>query len=286
LHWAVKASALSGVPVGYISDELIIDSELATSAQRRWKMRERRDHQRCAFSIALSQDRADFLRGLNRLPGDHPIHVVPNSTPGPAERQESHFFQEVLGIATNRCVMVHAGGMGWQPAEALAEAAAGWDDTMPAVVFQGRLPTQMRARESKGAVWYSPATLPASLLDHAVSSAHIGLALYDDRKTNDRLMGTASGKLCLYMKNALPVITTRLACFDWVEREGCGVRVQTTAEIPDAARTICAGYAEYADAVRRYYAQHLDFTQTFEPVIQAVESLAGRPLSSGAAGAP
>jgi len=103
-------------------------------------------------------------------------------------------------------------------------------------VFQGRLPTQMRTRESRGAVWFSPATLPASLLDHAISSAHIGLALYDDRRANDRLMGTASGKLCLYMKNALPVITTRLACFDWVEREGCGVRVRTTDEIPNAAR--------------------------------------------------
>ncbi len=45
LHWAVRASAVTGAPVGYISDELIIDSELATSAQRRWKMRERLDHQ-------------------------------------------------------------------------------------------------------------------------------------------------------------------------------------------------------------------------------------------------
>ena len=279
LHWAVRAASFSGAPVGYISDELIVDSELTTSAQRRWKMRERRDHQRCAFSIALSPDRADFLRGLNRLPGDHPIHVVPNSSPGPAERHQSHFYQELLGIAPNRSVIVHAGGMGWQPAEALATAAASWDDAMPAVVFQGRLPTQMRTRESRGAVWFSPATLPASLLDYAISSAHIGLALYDDRKANDRLMGTASGKLCLYMRNALPVITTRLACFDWVEREGCGVRVRTIDEIPDAARTICADYDRYAEAVREYYARHLDFTQTFEPVIQAVESLAGRTIA-------
>lgn len=282
LHWAVRAAGMSGSPVGYISDELIMDSELATVTQRRWKMRERRDHQRCAFSIALSQDRADFLRGLNRLSGDHPIYVVPNSAPGPAERLESHFFQEVCGIPADRSVMVHAGGMGWQPAEALAEEAAGWDDTMPAIVFQGRLPTQMRERESRGAVWYSPATLPASLLDHAISSAHIGLALYDDRKANDRLMGTASGKLCLYMKNALPVITTRLACFDWVEREGCGIRVRTIAEIPDASRAICADYERYVAAVQQYYARHLDFAQTFEPVVQEIEALAGRPLSGTA----
>jgi hypothetical protein len=81
------------------------------------------------------------------------------------------------------------------------------------------------------------------------------------------------------MKNALPVITTRLACFDWVEREGCGVRVRTADEIPDAARTICADYERYAEAVRHYYARRLDFTQTFEPVVRAIESLARRPLA-------
>jgi hypothetical protein len=280
LYWAVAASTMSRAPIAYISDELIIDSELTTAGQRRWKARERRAHQRCAFTIALSQDRADFLRGLNRLAGDHPMYVVPNSAPGPAVRQPSHFYQELLGLPPDRCVILHAGGMGWQPAEALAAAAATWGDAAPAIVFQGRLPTQMRARESRGAVWYSPTTLPADLLDHAVSSAHIGLALYDAHKTNDRLMGTASGKLCLYMKNALPVITTRLACFDWVEREGCGVRVQTIDEIPAAARAICADYDRYADAVRRYYAAHLDFAQTFEPVIHAVEVLAGRVVAA------
>jgi len=276
LRWAVIAAALSRTPVAYISDELIVDGELTTAVQRRWKSRERRAHQRCAFTIALSEERADFLRGLNRLPGDHPIHLVPNSGPGPALRQSSHFYQDLLGLPPGRCVLLHAGGMGWRPAQALAAAAAEWDDTAPAIVFQGRLPSQMRSCVSGGAVWYSPTTLPADRLDHAVSSAHIGLALYDDHRANDRFMGTASGKLCLYMKNALPVITTRIACFDWVEREGCGVCVGHIDEIPAAARAICADYDRYVAAVQRYYAAHLDFAHAFEPVVQAVEGLAGR----------
>jgi hypothetical protein len=279
LHWAVLASTVSGSPVAYISDELIVDREMTTAAQRRWKARERRAHQRCAFTIALSQDRADFLRGLNRLPGHHAMYVVPNSAPGPSVRLPSQFYQDLLKLPSDRCVMVHAGGMGWRPAEALAAAAATWQSDALAVVFQGRLPSQTLARESGGAVWYSP-TLPFDLLDHAVSSAHIGLALYDGQKANDRLMGTASGKVCLYMKNALPVITTRLACFDWVEREGCGVRVTTIDEIPAAARTIRADYDRYVGAVQRYYAEHLDFTRTFEPVIEAIEALAGRPVAA------
>lgn len=273
LRCAVMAGALSAVPVAYISDELIVDEELTTDAQRRWKARERRSHARCAFTIALSQERADVLREVNRLPPDHPMHVVPNSGPGPAVRLPSHFYQELLELPAGRRVLLHAGGMGWRPAEALAGVATTWDGAAPAIVFQGRLPAQMRTRVSRGAVWYSPTTLPSELLDHAVSSADIGLVLYDDTKTNDRLMGTASGKLCLYMKNGLPVITTRLDCFAWVEREGCGICIDHVDQIPSAARTICGEYDRYAANVRRYFDQHLDFARTFQPVLRAVEAL-------------
>ncbi len=107
-----------------------------------------------------------------------------------------------------------------------------------------------------------------------MSSARTGLALYHDAKANDRLMGTASGKLCLYMRNALPVITTRLDCFAWLERERCGLRVGSVDEIPDAARAIEADYDTYVDNVRRFYAARLDFTRTFAPVLAVVDQLA------------
>lgn len=276
LYCAAWAGVLSGTPVACISDELIVDEELSTPSQHRWKSRERWAHRRCALTIALSQERADLLRTVNRLPPDHPIHIVPNSGPGPAGRRRSHFYQDVLGLSADRCILLHAGGMGWRPAEALASAAATWQSSGPAVVFQGRLPAQVRSREARGAVSYSPVSLPADMLDYAVSSAHIGLGLYDGAKTNDRLMGTASGKLCLYLKNALPVITTRLECFEWVEREGCGVRVGQVEEIPAAAQTIGADYDRYAANARGYFDRHLDFTRTFQPVMDAVERLAGR----------
>jgi len=274
LHWSVTAGRLTGTPVAYISDELIETDDASTASARKWKARERQAHRRCAFSIALSPERADCLRRLNRLPDSHPVYVVPNAAAGPAERLRSHYYADRLGLAVDRPIVLHAGGLGWAPAEALAQAASVWSDDGPAIVFQGRLPAQMVGRSSAGAVHYSPTTLPAALLDYAVSSADIGLALYDDRKTNDRLMGTASGKLCLYMKNALPVITTRQDCFAWVETEGCGVRVATMEEIPAAVQAIRARYAEYVAAVRRVYAERLDFARTYAPVAEAVDRLA------------
>jgi hypothetical protein len=267
LHCSTVASRITGTPIAYISDELRTD-------ETRQKARERREHQRCAFTVALSDERAAFLRQLNELPADHQMYVVPNSPPGPSARTVSHYYQDLFGIAADRLVLLHAGSMGWSPIAGLAQAAAGWGPDQPALVFQGRLPSQMNAFESRGSVWFSQTSLPADLLNYATSSAHIGLALYDDAKANDRLMGVASGKLCLYMRNALPVITTRLDCFAWVERERCGIRVSSVAEIPDAARAIARDYDAYVCNVRRYYADHLDFTVNFEPVAQAVDRLA------------
>jgi hypothetical protein len=266
LHYAAMATRMSRTRLVYISDEL------RTMGNR---ARELREHRQCAFTIALSPERAAYVREANALPADHPIYVVPNAPPGPAARQASRYYQDLLSIPHDRCILLHAGGMGWSPIATLADTAARWGDDQPALVFQGRLPSEMRGRTHRGSVWFSPITLPADLLNYAASSARIGLALYDDVKVNDRLMGTASGKLCLYMRNALPVITTRQECFSWVEHEHCGLRVGSADEIPDAARAIEADYDAYTCNVRRYYAEHLDFTRTFAPVLAAVDALAG-----------
>lgn len=269
LHWTSFASRLTGTPVAYISDEIRTD-------ETRQKARERREHRRCAFTVALSEDRGRYIRELNGLSADHPIYIVPNAPPGPAERAVSHYYQDLFGIAPERLVLLHAGSMGWSPIADLVRGASGWGPEQPALVFQGRLPTEMVSFSAKGSVWFAQTSLPSDLLNYATSSAHIGLALYDDRKANDRLMGVASGKLCLYMRNALPVITTKLDCFEWVEREHCGLRVASVDEIPEAARAIERDYDAYVCNVRRYYADHLDFTRTFEPVAAAVDRLAAR----------
>jgi hypothetical protein len=134
-------------------------------------------------------------------------------------------------------------------------------------VFQGRLVNHLDAVDSHPNLRASQTILPANLLDYAVSSAHIGLALYDASIENDRLMGTASGKVTLYMKNLLPVIATAHPSFDWIEQEGCGICVKDVTAIGEATDRIWADYDRYVANVKRYYDDHLDFTRTFEPVL-------------------
>jgi hypothetical protein len=270
LRMARLAATVRKIPVVYISDEIIVESELRTDGERARKRRERRDHRSCAATIALTPERAACIREENGVPASQPTFIVPNSAPGPAVRLRSRYYQDVLDIPDDAFILLHAGGLNWPPALELAERASRWTDPGLVLVYQGRLRGHMVGRVDSPSVRFNPVVLPADLLDYATSSAHIGLALYPEQKTNDRLMSVASGKLCLYLKNGLPVITTRQRCFDWVERSGCGLPVSHPDEVLDAAREIRRHYDRFAAAARRYYDAHLDFGRNFAPVEAAL----------------
>jgi hypothetical protein len=188
---------------------------------------------------------------------------------------QSHYYRDRLGLEEGRTVALHAGGMGWAPlGELIAEAEQWRDDRAPALVCQGRLPSQMAGRTARGSAYYLTESLPSALLDYAVSSADVGLALYDSIKDNDRLMGTASGKLCLYLKNGLPVVTTQLPCFAWVEREGVGVCASSVRDVRAAIEAAARDSRRLGASAVRYYNEHLDFRVTFRPVAAFVEELA------------
>jgi hypothetical protein len=265
LHVAGIASRLAGIPMGCISDELRSEAEARTEEQRRWKRRERRAHGRCRWTIALTQARADFIREENRLGPEHRFFIVPNASPGPAERLRSRYYQDALNLPDGARVLLHAGSLWWETANALIDSAREWSDAW-FVVFQGRLAAQANGWRDSSHVRLSREVLPAALLDYATSSASIGLALYDTSRANNRLMGAASGKVSLYMKNRLPVIATRGSDLEWLEREGCGVCIESVQDVQGAADRIWREYDRFAERAARVYAEQLDFTRCFGPV--------------------
>jgi hypothetical protein len=267
LHYTGVAASLASIPMVCISDELKTEEEATSDGLKRWKHRERRAHQKCAFTIALSDPRAAFIRDEDRLGLDHPIVTVPNAAPGPARRLVSHYYQDVLGIPCDKRILLHAGSWWWKRQFAEIEGVArGWGESN-VLVFQGRIQNHFPEPAPHPNLRFNSTVLPSDLLDYAVSSAHIGLALYDTTIANNRLMGTASGKITLYMKNMLPVIATANPSFDWIEREGCGVCVNELAEVGPAMDRILADYDRYRVGVKRFYDDRLDFARTFTPVL-------------------
>jgi hypothetical protein len=273
LHYAGLAASLARIPLVCISDEIAVEAEALTDSQRQWKSRERRAHQHCAFTIALSAARGVLIREENRLPDDQPILVVPNSAPGPAERLPSHFFQDTLGIPFDTFVVLHAGSWWWKlEFGAVEEVARHWGPDV-VLAFQGRLRDgALAVPDHNPNIRFGSTLLPSTLLDYAVSSAHVGLALYDAKTANHREVGTASGKIALYMKNGLPVITTAQPSLAWIEREGCGVCINDVREIGAAVSRIREDYDGCVANVKRCYDQYFNFNRAFAPVLARLEA--------------
>jgi hypothetical protein len=137
LHYSAIASRLAGIPMCCISDELMAEREATTAEEREWKKRERRAHQRCRWTIALSQERADFIREENGLGPGHRIFVVPNAEPGASRRLRSRYFHDVLGLRCEQRLLLHAGSLWWKEATALIESAQTWTNDW-VVVIHGR----------------------------------------------------------------------------------------------------------------------------------------------------
>jgi hypothetical protein len=272
LHYAAAAAAVGRIPLACVSDEMSADAEATTPAQRLWRDRECRAHRRCAFTIALSEARGEFVRRENRLGPAHQIYVVPNAAPGPAVRLPSRYYQDTLAIPADRFVVLHAGSWWWRDRfAAIEDIAKRWHDDA-VLVFQGRMRDDSIVDPGDSHIRFSTAMLPSTLLDYATSSAHAGLALYDPATANHREVGTASGKIALYMKNALPVITTDQPSLRWIEREGCGVCISDLSQIGDAIRRIRADYAGYVQRVTRAYGEHFDFSRALAPVLERMRA--------------
>ena len=272
LHYAGLAASVAGVPLACISDEIAVEAEAADRTQRRWKERERRAHRRCALTIALSEGRSALIRKENGLPDSQAVMVVPNAAPGPAVRLRSHYYQDTLGIPCDKIVVLHAGSWWWRQRFAGVENLARDLDSDTVLAFQGRLIDRSILPSDHPNLRFGSTLLPSSLLDYAVSSAHIGLALYDADSANHREVGTASGKIGLYMKNALPVITTAQPSLEWIEREGCGVCIHEIHELGDAIRRIRADYHRCVDNVKRCYEEYFNFDRAFATVLQRLEA--------------
>jgi hypothetical protein len=73
------------------------------------------------------------------------------------------------------------------------------------------------------------------------------------------------------MKNLLPVIAVAHPSLQWIEREGCGVLVNSLDGIEAAADRISMNYATYVNNVKRVYDERLDFNGAFAPVLARLE---------------
>lgn len=143
-----------------------------------------------------------------------------------------------------------------------------------AVVIHG--PDQICEKErypSAPNFFYSHEIAAAKEYDSLLSSADIGLALYEGVDENFRLIGKAAGKMAYCLKHGKPVLTSALpSLMDVVNRTGCGEYVESPSAVIPKVCKILDSYERYSLNAVRCFEEEYEFDRHFDPILRWLES--------------
>ncbi len=276
LYWAWRLRPSRRVKLICLSDEVYADKVAEFSeaqkrigpAQAKWKGRERRAHQHCDATIALGAARYELVRQINQLSREHRHFIIPNAPAASAQAPRldvtAHYRQH-FGLRETDTVLLHSGSLLWSFVAQLEQ-----------LTFQDldlRLVLQVRGGYAKKFDFRSPAILLSERrfryeeMVALTRGADIGLLLYDETHPEERRNGNTAGKLGLYLAAGLPIIGCNLKVFEWLEAEGCGLRIEDLSALEGAVATIRQDYDRYAQASRRVFQEQYEYLCQVTPFL-------------------
>jgi glycosyltransferase involved in cell wall biosynthesis len=268
------------VPVIYYNQELLLEKDCSTFESRIVKALERACNQMCYLTIIQDKRRAELLRADNNLESES-IMCVPVAGIGKAYRAKGNLLQEMCGIPQEKKVLLYAGYMApWAMCLEMAEAAQNWRDDFVLVLHSWQEDivnhpyiTQIRRLTQTRKVYLSLKQVDWQKMPELVSSADIGLALYQDLGEARNEIGHSSNKLAQYLQMGLPVITTDFPSLrDVIDRYQCGA-CGSPDSIEPLAEMIFDDYERYRANAFRCYENDYDFSKHFRKVIERIKDI-------------
>jgi hypothetical protein len=276
------AAALLGTvyhkPWVYFSLELIIKSD-PVRMYKRYKPLETWCSQRSSLIIIQDEARARLMAEDNHIPMDRFV-FLPNSPLGPAHRQKTDFLHKRFGFGSGDKILLHAGSVGDEfLSRELALASREFPDNWRLAFHCRGIPSTHESCFGdllrKGRLVVSSQVIPYSVLRELISSADIGIALYNlPQSPNFVYIGKASGKLCQYLQCGLPVIVTRMPGWEEALRHHrSGISVDSPSEIKAAAEQIFADYDYFSQGALAHFEEELRFEPAFAKVASRLANL-------------
>lgn len=232
------------------------------------------------YIITHDKWHADFLKE-NFAIKESQLLLLPNSSPTPPPLHKGDTLFKLFDFLEDSIVILHSGGLGeWFLCDEIAQAALRWDDNMKLVFHTSHnvestdyYKNMISRIPSKSNIYFSTRPVPTNELDNLVSSAHIGLAFYNESLLKYRAtgMGLAAGKIGNYLKCSIPVIATKLSSLHYIEEYKCGILIDSPSEIKDAAETIISNYNRYAQNALKCYTELWEPTPYLRSIVDRLE---------------
>lgn len=256
-----KVARRLSVPFIYLADE-VFNTDLKRHEVPDYKRLKEADiivNQMADASIALSAERYEYQRQINKLPPAHRHFIIPNSPSGKSERLRSNYFRDIFNITDNKPIVLFIGTLGWNLAKRLFEESALNVDKPYHLVFHSRT-LGLMGNETHAFIKLSQQPVPSSMLNYIVSSTDIGLILYDKDEKAERENALTGGKIGTYLKNNLPIIAGNVEGFRSVEQKGIGVYISGINELDSAVLKITSKPEGYRHNIQNIFSTEYDYT--------------------------
>ncbi|MBI2270812.1 MAG: hypothetical protein HYU69_10730 [Bacteroidetes bacterium] len=262
---AEKISRRLGIPFIYLADE-VFNTDLKRHEVPNYKKLKKSDiivNQKADASIALGIGRYEYQRQINRLPLDHKYFVIPNSPSGRSVRLRSNYFRDIFNITDQKPLILFIGTLGWNLAKELFEKSNQFRDKPYHLVFHSRT-LGLMGTEIHPFIKLSQKPVPSTMLNYIVSSADVGLILYDKDEKAERENALTGGKIGTYLKNNLPVIAGNVEDLRTIEEKGMGVYISKIDEFESAVLKIADDPESYRRNIENVYSAEYDFSAFYK----------------------
>ena len=251
----------------------------STSGERgeRWKALCRSGMRVSQLTIVNSGERIDIQREYAGLAADHPIVVMPNcyrDPPAPGDRlalrRERGLPADALVVCYSGVFSLGNGGLWF--ARALAEQRDTWfwgqvvpDDPLVAGILPWLQGRDRLVLEPGPLGWRYPWV--------TMAAADIGVVVYLQDAPQFRNRGSASNRLCMFLTMGVPVIASRQPSFEFVEKFGCGVLVDSPEEFVAAIDTIRSRLDEMKANALRCSREYIDAPGRYAALVESIRKL-------------
>jgi len=268
LIWAGILSSHTKTDLLYYSLELYVDDHpMVPELEFSLREAEKKYHRISKATIIQDAFRAKILFQNNQIISAETI-LIPVSVRGLPYQNHNNYFQNKFGLQNKSLVLYFGMINEGRFCTEYAKVSRSLPNDM-AMVLHGFGESDyldfLRSDFANEKLILSTDFIDDSKLLELVSSAKIGLSLYQNEFSNDRLTAFSSQKIALYCQCGIPFVAFRNESYEKLTSAfKCAELIDTIDELLPAINTIDQNYTAYSDSAFKAFNSFYNFDKNFE----------------------
>lgn len=271
--WAGKLSETTGIPFFYYSLELYVEDHPGYNVYNQDRKQEIYYHQRAKATIVQDDLRANVLYKYNRIEKQDRI-LLPVSIKGKSSTIKSDYLRKKYRLPKEIKILLYFGNIGeFRNCSLIANIAEQMNGYV--VIFHGYGENDYLEELAKRKnVIVSSDLVSEDQIKNVISSADIGLTLYCNTFSNDRLTAFSSEKVALCLQFGIPIIAMNNESYEALfGKFKCGEMVDNINEFPEAVNKITSNIEEYKHLANIAYNEFYDHDKNIKVLLKYLERL-------------